>query len=462
MEKQSSEELEYSITLEKLTLSSFRCFGSLDVGLDKKLTVFIAENGGGKTALLDAMALALKTHLAALHVPGYDARPIMDKDVKKGENFAQINLKANIKYIGTDSYDTTDDDGNSLSVNEPVVFSGIPEIRVSTSKEEMYSGNKPTYEQADSISLHKDINLPVLAYYGGDSVYIQYKKGEDIDLDKLQMVYGNALSSERFDFTTFYNWYKWWEDKAFRATKKDSPTMKTIEAQFQKLKGAIEFMLNDNPDEPEYTGLRINEDLEMGMDKKTPDGGSLFVEIKQFSSGERALFAFVADLGLRLLNAHPIDTNADEDHAWKIWGKGIVLIDEVDLHLHLKWQEKVIDKLMQIFPDIQWVMTTHSLPVLGRIRSENVRLLSDNEVYSIPEVYGQDISTIIEKIWRIPSSKFKPQIREVYRLLSSNDPERVIKAKSEVERIEREIGSSTPALIEAKTIIKHKEKVLAL
>ncbi len=141
-------------------------------------------------------------------------------------------------------------------------------------------------------------------------------------------------------------------------------------------------------------------------------------------------------------------------------GKGIVLIDEVDLHLHLLWQQKVIDKLMEIFPEVQFVMSTHSLLVLGKLRSNNVRLFLDNELYSIPEMYGQDIGTIIEKIWKIPSNIFKPRIREVYRLIATNVLDNILAAKAEVENIEKEIGNSTPALIEAQTIIKHKEKAL--
>ncbi|MBK8563034.1 MAG: AAA family ATPase [Saprospiraceae bacterium] len=66
-------------------------------------------------------------------------------------------------------------------------------------------------------------------------------------------------------------------------------------------------------------------------------------------------------------------------------GGGIVIIDEIDLHLHPRWQRKIVRKLTEVFPKLQFIITTHSPLILGSIRSENIRLLDDGQVYSVPE-----------------------------------------------------------------------------
>jgi predicted ATP-binding protein involved in virulence len=136
------------------------------------------------------------------------------------------------------------------------------------------------------------------------------------------------------------------------------------------------------------------------------------------------------------------------------------LIDEIDLHLHIKWQQKVIEKLLKIFPGVQFVITTHSLIALGKLRSQNVRLISDSELYSIPDTYGQDIAIIIEKIWQIPSSFIKGKIKEVYRLLTKNDLQEIELAKTKLYEIQEEVKGEIPAIKEAWVILEHKEKHL--
>jgi len=468
-----ADQLEYNISLERLTLDSFRCFGELKVHFDEKLTVFIAENGGGKTALLDAIVEGLKAHLAALKVDGFNIPSVAYRDIKKGEGYAKITLETDVDYVLQVEYenlDKKDDNGNSIFDNVSTMFNAQIPILVSSSRTEVETGLYQQYNLADPIPRHEDLNLPVLVYYGGDSVHVTYREKEDTNLNKLQMIYNNALDSERLDFTTFRNWYKHNEDRVFRAKDKTSPAVQTINEQFSKLGNAIEYMLNDDPENPVYTGLRINEDLEMGMDKKTPDGGTQFVAISQFSSGERALFAFVADLGLRLLHAHPLEKRtsavedvAADDTAHSIRGKGIVLIDEVDLHLHPKWQRKVVGKLMDIFPDVQWVMTTHSPFVLSNVLTEQARVIRDNRCYMVRDLlpdfssYGANLERIITLLFKV--SDYMPEevnelFEQYFAAIDADDFDKAVKLEGELIAL---TDKNHPKLIEGRAQIEYKE-----
>ncbi|PSJ75861.1 hypothetical protein C7N43_16750 [Sphingobacteriales bacterium UPWRP_1] len=462
-----SEQLLYNISLNNLTLKSFRCFPELDVSFDERLTVFIAENGGGKTTVLDAIAEGLKAYLAALKVAGYKQCSFQGGDVKKGEEISDININVSLDYpVKLSNLSVTGEtragelDGKQENIE---VFINVYKHNISSTNLSSKSVIA-SYNELAKNRLNQDnqIVMPVLAYFGGDSVKIKYD-AKDRAKNRIEYIYKNAFSRSRLNYTAIYDWFDE-KFKVFRELKDKDSSIKMEEKtpELFKIQKAVEWIMNDG-DNAVYKDLRISSlsgQSKLVISKKNTSGTYDDIEINQLSSGEKSLFAFVADLGLRLLHATPLTTSVEADSAYKILGKGIVLIDEVDLHLHLSWQQKVIEKLMEIFPDVQFVMSAHSLLILGKLRSNNVRLFLDNELYSIPEMYGQDIGTIIEKIWKIPSNIFKHRIREVYRLLATNVLGNLLAAKAEVENIEKEIGNSTPALVEAKAIIKHKEKAL--
>jgi predicted ATP-binding protein involved in virulence len=303
------------------------------------------------------------------------------------------------------------------------------------------------------------VNLPVLAYYGGDSVIVDYKTKEKTSFDRLDMVYKNALNPTRFDFTPFYNWYKHSEDIALRTADKQSPAFLTIDSMLIKIKTAIEAILNDVTDTLTYSNLRLNNKLLMGMDKKQADGGVQFIEISQFSAGEKALFAFVADLGLRLLYATPLEKRQDaknvvaDDTIGVIRGKGIVLIDEVDLHLHPKWQRKIVGKLQQIFPEVQFIMTTHSPSILSNVYSKHILSIDDGKIFGVRDTFGHDDADDMLSLMGV-ESEVRQKIQKIHRLLRVNQ---IVEAKIIRNTIVTE--GTFPPLLEIDLFIQRKERL---
>lgn len=480
------EQLEYSINLESLHLENFRCFQDLNIKFDERLTVFIAENGGGKTAILDAIAEGLKIFLATLKVDGYKTKLLPFKDIKKGLPTARCQLFADIDYLVKDDYPATDNEGNILTDED-----GVEQIIESQKKENelvaftfetavsKLSYEASFYSQTEPLKSYKDTNLPVLVYYGGDSVHIEYNAKEATSFGKLDRVYDDALSMERFQFTPFYNWWRENEDLMLRIKDKTLPRFKTFDSQFKKLKNAIEFMLNDNPLQPTYTDLRINDELKMGVDKNTyKENGevdsSLFIDVSQFSAGEKSLFAFVADLGLRLLYATLLQNDEQkddrqairegerdivvEDKKGTIKGKGIVLIDEVDLHLHPKWQRKVVGKLLDIFPDVQFVMTTHSPGAVQNIPKTSIRVIADGKL-SEKQIYtrGRDIESIYfdafgQEEYPIEQKGLIDKVRDFYDIIDEGEAAELPKAKQIIDDLKEEWGPKDKKIIELETL----------
>ena len=89
--------------------------------------------------------------------------------------------------------------------------------------------------------------------------------------------------------------------------------------------------------------------------------GEVF-NIEQLSDGEKSLIAMIGDLARRLSIANP---GVREP----LHGRGIVLIDEVELHLHPAWQRDILPRLMNTFPNVQFMVTTHSPLVLAQLNS---------------------------------------------------------------------------------------------
>jgi hypothetical protein len=140
------------------------------------------------------------------------------------------------------------------------------------------------------------------------------------------------------------------------------------------VKDAILKMLND--EEANYSNIRVEYDNgfpEMLIHKKHSNGSNN-LNINQLSSGERNLLALVGDIAIRLIQLNPNVTNPLEE------GRGIILIDEIDLHLHPLWQRKVIPKLREIFSEIQFVVTTHSPFVVQSVEAKQRFILDEDGI----------------------------------------------------------------------------------
>jgi len=249
--------------------------------------------------------------------------------------------------------------------------------------------------------------------------------------------YENALNARAFDFKRFFEWFKWQEDLELR----QQTNYKAI------AKRAVLSILNDEGDEDKFTDIFVDvsslDNYRLKLKKRDAE-----LEVSQLSAGEKSLFALVSDIARRLAIANPKSEDPLKE------GGGIVIIDEIDLHLHPRWQRKIVRKLTETFPKLQFIITTHSPLILGSIRSENIRLLDDGQVYSVPETYGQNVGLIIKKIMGVEEGIFEDKIKDIFKLLANNN---VSEAKGEIAAIEQASPADIPALREAKAILRRKE-----
>ncbi len=198
---------------------------------------------------------------------------------------------------------------------------------------------------------------------------------------------------------------------------------------------------------PGYANLRV----------ATGDSPKLIIErrgvtvpVRQLSDGERGSLTLVLDLTRRLAQANPQLSDPAAD------GPAVVLIDEIDLHLHPRWQREIIRNLSDAFPKAQFIATTHSPQVIGEVPHERIQIMDQSRVYSPTHSYGVDSSRVLEEIMEAP-----PRAGEVQVLLNSLSKqvaeENFDEAKRLVLELTKKLGENDAEVIRARTLLDFLE-----
>ena len=212
----------------------------------------------------------------------------------------------------------------------------------------------------------------------------------------------------------------------------------------QVLRSAVDRFL------PTYENLRPADEADEKSSHLKINQGKIELDVGQLSDGERGVLALVLDLARRLSQANPsLDDPLSEGHA-------VVLIDEIDLHLHPKWQRQIIHNLTKTFPRCQFIATTHSPQVIGEVEHDRIHIMADGEVYSPTHSYGVDSSRVLEEIM-----DSDPRATEVEQLLTAVSKEvgrqRYDIARQLLDQLVERVGESDPEVTRISTLLDFME-----
>jgi predicted ATP-binding protein involved in virulence len=422
--------------INNLTLQRFRGAQDLSLDLSEKLNVFVGMNGAGKSSILDASAILLSWLANRIKHSGASGRPIAEDDIKNGESSANLTIQLC-------------EQGSCFGWN-------LAKIRKGHSKKDLVSFLIRASEAAKRLQAEisenaGQANIPLFAYYPVNRAVldIPLRIREKHQFELLSAYEGSLTSGA--DFRTFFEWFREREDLENEHRKYKDDLAKPDDFQFPDpqlvvVRRALEIFM---PDFKELT-VRRNP-LRMEVLKK---GRRLTVN--QLSDGEKCLMAMVGDLARRLAIANP--RRADP-----LQGDGIVMIDEIDLHLHPKWQRLVVPKLVEVFQNCQFLISTHSPHVITHVRPENLFLLNmtdkgELDVIRPVESYGKTVDRVLEDLMGLQTTRpdqVKSDIRGIYTQISEGDLEA---AKTSIKTLEQEIGED-PDLVKAKVLIRRKELI---
>lgn len=199
---------------------------------------------------------------------------------------------------------------------------------------------------------------------------------------------------------------------------------------------------------PDYRNLRPA--VEGSNHSLLIDRGSISLPVRHLSDGERGLLAMVLDLTRRLAQANPeIPDPAAEAEA-------VVLIDELELHLHPGWQRQIVRNLTETFPKCQFIATTHSPQIIGELEHARIQIMADGEVYSPTHSFGVDSSRVLEEIMDA-----EPRAAEVDTLLNEVSREvgkqRYDNARELLAQLVERLGENDPEVTRITTLLEFME-----
>ncbi len=311
--------------LDHIVLRNFRKYEHARFNFHTQFTVIIGANGAGKTSILDALAIMLNTYFLKSGIQtgigGISSDDVRFICVEKGtqifrEPQAEVYLTCSAQFRGR-ALHWRRDKGDRGGQSKELVQQGM--------------------EDRDLISQGGNSELPLLLYYGAGRLWDIHRK---IQTEKP----GSQLDAYKFcldpksDHKSFEKWFK---KLSLGELQKGyiSPALQAVRtAVLGCIPGANKFYHDAEEDQ---IMLDINE---LGL---TP--------FNYLSDGYRNMVAMVADIAHRAsrLNPHHEAQAAINTH-------GVVLIDEIDLHLHPRWQRQVVRDLQKVFPNLQFIATTHS------------------------------------------------------------------------------------------------------
>lgn len=197
---------------------------------------------------------------------------------------------------------------------------------------------------------------------------------------------------------------------------------------------------------PNYSNLRVSRSPRYRI---LVDKNGVELSFDQLSDGEKCLIAMIGDIARRLTMANPTLKNPLEGH-------GVVLIDELELHLHPKWQRLLIERFTEVFPNCQLIATTHSPQIISNVPSENLRILNEGDVYQVNESYGQTSNRILEDIMDTDARPLpvKKELEKLFRLIAKKDAEKSRKLYQSM----KELIGDDPELVKADVLIRRLER----
>ena len=176
------------------------------------------------------------------------------------------------------------------------------------------------------------------------------------------------------------------------------------------------------------------------------DRGAATLPVRQLSDGERGVLAMVMDLTRRLAQANPEMTDPAAE------AEAVVLIDDIELHLHPGWQRRIVRNLTETFPKCQFIATTHSPQVIGELEHDRVHIMADGEVYSPTHSFGVDSSRVLEEIMDTDprTKKVKDLLSKISRTVGD---ERYDDAGALLADLADRLGANDPEVTRIRTLL---------
>jgi predicted ATP-binding protein involved in virulence len=424
--------------IDRLTIQNFKRFDRREFILNPNFNLVVGDNGAGKTSVLDALSIAVGSWFLGLK--GYSSPPGIDSDE------VRVSAKPYRDRFFFEPQYPCRIETEGLVMGEKILWAR--EIRA--------AGGKTTSKNAQALA---EIAHSAQARVQDESL----QDGLETTLPLL-----GSYGAERLWFETGHR-----TKKAAASTPRQSPSRLRayedslyFEIQESVLLKWIKSEISKSEQlRHETVGLRILREAitdcvegakSFYYDWELEDVVVIFEEsgpqlFRNLSDGQRMMLTMIGDLSRRAASLNP---HLEEDAIKKT--PGIVLIDELDMHLHPTWQRRVIADLKRTFPAIQFIVTTHSPQLIGEANPDEVLLLEENGVYHPSQSFGLDSSRVLTEVMQATdrTASVGELTRKIAELVDKEDFKGAEKLIAELEKI---VGENDPEVLRPRGIIRFLE-----
>ncbi|HEY9706301.1 MAG TPA: AAA family ATPase [Allocoleopsis sp.] len=387
--------------------------------------IFIGVNGVGKSSILDAIAILLSPFFGILINQNNYGAIFNEQDINNSSLESELNITV-------------------LNEQNQLINWSLSQAKMEFKKPNSAQIQNLTnwiLNLQEKLQENPQSNLPLAVYYLTNRAVLDIPlriRKKHLFREHQFEAYNNALIGNNTDFRIFFEWFREKEDLENEMRLDNNPDYRN--PQLQAVRQAISSLI------PDFSNLRVKRyPLRMTVQKK---GAELI--INQLSDGEKCLLAMVGDLARRLAIANP-------NLKLPLSGNAIVLIDEIDLHLHPKWQREIIPNLIKTFPNCQFIVTTHSPQVVSHVKEVYLCNKIDNEIsLNILPTYGKDSNQILEVLMETGERppEVQAKILQIFRLIEQGE---LIKVKELLRELTQIMETEDPILLKADVLIKRKE-----
>ena len=358
--------------MTSLTIKNFRCFENIKIDFDKKLTVLVGKNGSGKTSVLDVIAVLFS------YISGFNS--MADEDYSFSKHDIRNPLESNDIIVSTKffsphctrdivfKFDKFIEDKNLLCTNDIDKY-----IRISDEFRKL----------DDSYSKARNTFI----YYNSKRNIINTKDNDSEERHNFRDYLD--LFTPNIDYSASVRWFDAKDAEEARRRSRNpqenyrDPVLTAVRTAIERALPGNNYVFPHMDGTPPEFFITHNES---GRE----------VKVTHLSDGYKVMLALVMDLARRMA---VIGKNSPTP---PLEAPGIVLIDEIELHLHPAWQQTVLPSLMEIFPNIQFIVSTHSPQIVTSVKPENVVILQDGMVKDVEiSTYGAETSPVLQDIFGV-------------------------------------------------------------
>lgn len=444
--------------VQRLSLSNYRGFTQLDLELGRQITVLAGVNGSGKSGILRATATLLSHLLREFGASKERPEALSAGDVQIDKSaltlsatFTSVDQVLHAQLIRAIS-DTSK--AEEYAKRRDAARFAIRETQKGSKEEKRlqeeirflsallegdcdhFSRQVETGKARGKAKANRG-TYPIAVFYA-TSRYLGRlaPRLSGVRAFEPENAYTDALSGAEVSLAAFANW--------FNAVQQGALGSKATSKRIHRLLNeVVKIML------PGFGDPRLTDSTPPRFFVRK---GTSEFELHQLSDGERGLLALAFDLTRRLTIANPGLKDPVKE------AEAVVLLDEIELHLHPAWQRKVLRRLTRTFKNCQFIATSHSPQVLGEVPGRSIRYLilerGGNVIsWTPPRAFGLDSNRVLEELMATPSRNegIQAKSHEIFQLI---DEEKFSPAKNQLAKLETKLGETDADIVRARALIR--------